>query len=31
MDFFKTPGQFFLKFNDPETISKQLATLVKRL
>ena len=30
MDFYKTLGQFFLKFNDPEAISKQLAVLRKR-
>ena len=30
MDFFKHLGQSFLKFNDPEAISKQLAPLIKR-
>ena len=30
MDFFKRLGQSFLKFNDPETISRQLALLIKR-
>ena len=29
MDLFKILGQSFLKFNDPEAISKQLATLIK--
>ena len=31
MDFFKSLRQSFLKFNHPEAISKQLATLIKRL
>ena len=30
MDFFKRLGQPFLKFKDPEAISKQLAALIKR-
>ena len=30
MDFFKSSGQSFLKFNDLEAISKQLAALIKR-
>ena len=30
MDFFKRLGQFFLKFNDPEAISKILTALIKR-
>ena len=29
MEFFKSLGQPFLKFNDPEAISKQLAALIK--
>ena len=29
MNFFKRLGQSFLKFNDPEAISKQLAALIK--
>ena len=28
-DFFKGLRQFFLKFNDPEAISKQLMVLIK--
>ena len=31
MDFFNGIEQFFLKFNDPEAISKQLVALIKRL
>ena len=29
MDFFKSLEQPFLKFNDAETISQQLTTLIK--
>ena len=29
MDFFKSLGQSFLKFNNPAAISKQLAALIK--
>ena len=29
VDFFKSLRQFFLKFNDEETISKQLTVLIK--
>ena len=30
MDFFKSLGQSFLKFNDADPTSKQLAALIKR-
>ena len=30
MDFFKGVEKSFLKFNDPETFSKQLTVLIKR-
>ena len=30
MDIFKSLGQSFLQFNDPEAISKQLTVLIKR-
>ena len=30
MDFFKSLKNFFLKFNDPEQINKQLGELIKR-
>ena len=29
VDFFKNLRQFSVKFNDPETISKQLTVLIK--
>ena len=29
MDFYKSLKQFFLKYNGPEAISKQLAALIK--
>ena len=30
MDFLKSLQQSFIKFNDPEAISNQLAALIKR-